>query len=74
MARNKRVANGICIGLIRNFLILNFNMDFLTDLWDFLKERKKWWLAPLILVLLLVGILVVIGGTSAVAPFIYTLF
>lgn len=49
-------------------------MDFLTDLWDFLKERKKWWLAPLILVLLLVGILVVIGGTSAVAPFIYTLF
>jgi hypothetical protein len=49
-------------------------MEALNDLWLFLKERKKFWLAPLVLVLLLLGILIVIGGGSAVAPFIYTLF
>jgi hypothetical protein len=49
-------------------------MDFLKDLFGFLKARKKFWLAPIIIVLLLVGILIVIGGGSAIAPFIYTLF
>lgn len=49
-------------------------MDFLKDLWGFMKARKKFWLAPLIIILLLVGILIVIGGGSAIAPFIYTLF
>jgi|HubBroStandDraft_3_1064219.scaffolds.fasta_scaffold1063623_2 hypothetical protein len=49
-------------------------IEFLKDLWNFLKERKKWWLAPLIVVLLLIGILIVLGGSSALAPFIYTLF
>jgi hypothetical protein len=49
-------------------------MDFLKDLWQFMKERKKFWLAPIIIVLLLLGILIVIGGGSAAAPFIYTLF
>lgn len=49
-------------------------MDFLNDLWQFMKERKKFWLAPIIIVLLLLGILIVFGGGSAVAPFIYTLF
>jgi len=49
-------------------------MEFLQDLWLFMKERKKYWLAPLIVVLLLLGILIVFGGSSAVAPFIYTLF
>lgn len=49
-------------------------MDFLSDLWNFMKERKKFWLAPIILVLLFLGILIVIGGSSSVAPFIYTLF
>jgi len=48
-------------------------METLKDLWTFLKARKKWWLAPLIIVLLLLGILIVLGGT-ALAPFIYTLF
>jgi len=52
----------------------NINMEFLTDLLAFMKERKKWWLLPVILVLALIGVLVVIGGSSAVAPFIYTLF
>jgi hypothetical protein len=49
-------------------------MDFLTDLWNFMKERKKFWLAPIIIVLLILGLLIVFGGGSAVAPFIYTLF
>ena len=49
-------------------------MDFLKDLFLFLKERKKFWLAPIIIVLLLIGVLIVIGGSSALAPFIYTLF
>jgi hypothetical protein len=47
--------------------------DF-KDLWDFLKIRKKWWLLPIIIVLLLVGVLIVFGSGSAVAPFVYTLF
>jgi len=48
-------------------------MDFLKDLWGFLKARKKWWLLPLIIILLLIGILIILGSTS-LAPFIYTLF
>ena len=49
-------------------------MDFLRDLWLYMKERRKFWLLPLIIVLILLGILIVFGGSSAVAPFIYTLF
>ena len=49
-------------------------MEFLKDLWSFIKERRKFWLAPVIIILLLIGILIVFGGGSAVAPFIYTLF
>ena len=44
------------------------------DLWGFMKERKKFWLAPIILVMLLLGVLIVVAQGSAVAPFIYTLF
>ena len=49
-------------------------MELLKDLWAFMKERKKFWLAPIIIVLLLPGILIVLAQGSAVAPFIYTLF
>jgi hypothetical protein len=49
-------------------------MDFLKDLWGFLKERKKFWLLPLTVVLLTFGVLIVLAGGSAIAPFIYTLF
>jgi hypothetical protein len=49
-------------------------VDFLKDLWGFMKERKKFWLAPIILVMLLLGALIVLTQGSAVAPFIYTLF
>ena len=48
--------------------------DLLVDLWGFMKERKKFWLAPVILILLLLGGLLVLAQGSAVAPFIYTLF
>ncbi len=49
-------------------------MEFLTDLFGFLKERKKYWLLPLILTLLLLGGLIVFTSGSAIAPFIYTIF
>jgi hypothetical protein len=48
-------------------------LGFFREFWDFLRYNKKWWLTPIILVLLLVGVLAVMGG-SAAAPFIYTLF
>lgn len=49
-------------------------LDLIKDLWEFLKARKKFWLAPIIFVLLLLGALIVLSEGSAVAPFIYTLF
>jgi hypothetical protein len=49
-------------------------MEFLRDLWGFLKHRKKWWLLPIVLILLGFGILIVFSSGSAIAPFIYTLF
>jgi Family of unknown function (DUF5989) len=49
-------------------------MDFVKDLWLFMKERKKFWLVPVIVVLLALGVIIVLGGSSAIAPFIYTLF
>jgi len=49
-------------------------MYLLKDLWLFMKERKKFWLAPIIIILLLLGLLIVFGSASALAPFIYTIF
>jgi hypothetical protein len=49
-------------------------LDLLKDLWGFMRVRKKFWLAPLIVMLLLLGALIVLSQGSAVAPFIYTLF
>jgi hypothetical protein len=49
-------------------------LDLLKDLWDFMRVRKKFWLAPIVLVMLLLGALIVLTQGSAVAPFIYTLF
>ena len=48
--------------------------DLLKDLWGFMKERKKFWLLPIILMLVLLGGLLVLAQGSAIAPFIYTLF
>ena len=49
-------------------------MSFVGELWAFLRMRKKYWLLPIVLVMLLFGGLVVLSQISAVAPFIYTLF
>jgi len=49
-------------------------IELLKDLWGFMKVRKKFWLAPIIIVMLLLGTLIVLTQGSAVAPFIYTLF
>lgn len=49
-------------------------MDFLKDLLGFMRERKKFWLLPVIGILLIFGVLVAISAGTAVAPFIYTLF
>ena len=49
-------------------------LDLLADLWAFMRERKKLWLAPIIIVMVLLGALIVFTQGSALAPFIYTLF
>ena len=49
-------------------------LDLLKDVWDFLKVRKKYWLAPLIITIVLMGTLLVFTQGSVVAPFIYSIF
>ncbi|MDR3714805.1 MAG: DUF5989 family protein [Puia sp.] len=49
-------------------------MEFLRDFWLFLKERKKWWLLPLIVLIILITLFIVLGSSTALAPFIYSLF
>lgn len=69
MDKDGQLEGGICAGLS-----VTLRMDFLKDLWLFMRQRKKFWLIPMITILLLLGILIVLGGGSAIAPFIYTLF
>jgi len=49
-------------------------LSILREFWEFLRVRKKWWLSPIIIMLLLLGLLIFFAQSSAVAPFIYTLF
>ena len=49
-------------------------IDLIKDLWGFMRARKKFWLGPIIVVMLLLGVLIVLAEGSAIAPFIYTLF
>ncbi len=49
-------------------------MDLFKDLWGFMRHRKKFWLLPIILIMLLFGALIVLSSGSSIAPFIYTLF
>ncbi len=49
-------------------------LSIVSEFWDFLKVRKKWWLGPIIFVMLAMSLLIVLTEGSAVAPFIYTLF
>jgi hypothetical protein len=54
--------------------MLMSKMNLVGELWVFMRVRKKWWLGPIILVMLLVGALLVFAQGSALAPFIYTIF
>lgn len=49
-------------------------VEILAEFFQFLKERKKWWLGPIVIVLVLLGLLIVLTQGSAVAPFVYALF
>ncbi len=49
-------------------------VSFVSELWSFMRVRKKWWLGPIVVVLVLFGALLVMTQGSAVAPFIYTIF
>jgi len=49
-------------------------LEFLSDLWQFMRARKKYWLLPVIIIMSLLGALLVLGPGSSLAPFIYTLF
>jgi hypothetical protein len=49
-------------------------MEFIRELWQFLKERKKWWLLPIIIFLVLLGLLITLTSGTAIVPFVYTLF
>ena len=49
-------------------------LDLIKDIWDFFKIRKKYWLAPLIITIVLMGTLIVVTQGSVVAPFIYSIF
>ena len=59
---------------MRFFKDLKARLSIFGELWAFMRVRKKWWLGPIIFVLLLLGMLVVLTEGSALAPFIYTLF
>ena len=49
-------------------------LEFIKDMWGFMRERKKFWFAPIIIIMVVLGALIVLAQGSAVAPFIYTLF
>jgi len=50
------------------------NKSLLGEVWEFLRVRKKWWLLPIIIMLVLIGALIIFGQSSALSPFIYALF
>ncbi|MBI2587714.1 hypothetical protein HYW30_00210 [Candidatus Azambacteria bacterium] len=52
----------------------NEKVELLREVWHYMRERKRWWLGPLIFLLVLIGILLVFAETSVIAPFIYTIF
>ena len=57
----------------RSYLYV-MELYLVKDLWAFMRERKKWWLLPIIIMLVLVGVLIIFGQASPVSPFIYALF
>ena len=61
-------------GIRAGLTVTGDNMETIRDLWGFLRERKKYWLLPIILLLVVIGALIVLTAGSPVAPFVYTLF
>jgi hypothetical protein len=59
------------MGFLSNFIS---RLSIFGELWDFMRVRKKWWLGPLIIFLVVLGLFIVLTEGSALAPFIYTLF
>jgi len=53
---------------------MNGKVSILREFWSFLRVRKKWWLAPVVMLLLILGLILVVSEGSALAPFIYSLF
>ena len=53
---------------------MNGKLSILGEFWSFLRVRKKWWLAPIVILLLTLGLILVLSEGSALAPFIYSLF
>lgn len=49
-------------------------LDLLADIWGYMKARKKWWLAPVILILVFCGLILIFGASTGLSPFIYSLF
>ena len=49
-------------------------LSILSEFWDFMKVRKKWWLTPIVVTLILLGALILLSESAAISPFIYTLF
>jgi hypothetical protein len=56
------------------FALMNGKLSILREFWSFLRIRKKWWLAPVVVLLLTLGLILVLTEGSALAPFIYSLF
>ena len=63
----------IASGSFRYYIYMS-KLSIISEFWDFLKVRKKWWLAPIVITLVALGALLVLTEGSAVAPFIYSLF
>jgi hypothetical protein len=59
---------------IQNIGLILLKMNFLKEFWLFIKERKKWWLLPLVIMLFLIALFIFLGASSALAPFVYSLF
>lgn len=71
---SSRARAGIYAEPILDFSNRRYIVSILSELWAFLSSRKKFWLAPIVVVMLLFGGLLILAQTSAIAPFIYTLF
>ena len=65
---------GCCVKRIANLVGPMNKLSILKEFWEFLKESKKWWLLPIVVFLLMLGVILVAAKGSALAPFIYTLF